>query len=201
METVDNEELDEENPVDDEDQSDVSEDGKDSAPDAGSAAGDALTNGRAANRHTELAIADAAPSGEDDVDHAQDSDESDVLDLSDTDDRSGSASSAQSHSSFNRRSRAPSPTDSLVEHAASLRLDPAEEAEGASGSPPTKIAAEPAAEAPTIRERVAADIGRHQARQTSKYHSKRGVKKIGRPKGSKAKQDMRVKVDRHGEWD
>ncbi|KAH8108955.1 hypothetical protein DFH11DRAFT_1516201 [Phellopilus nigrolimitatus] len=50
-------------------------------------------------------------------------------------------------------------------------------------------------EANSIKERIASDISRHQARQMSKYHSKRGAKKIGRPKGSKAKQDLWVKVE------
>ncbi|GJE87578.1 RIO-like serine/threonine protein kinase [Phanerochaete sordida] len=53
-----------------------------------------------------------------------------------------------------------------------------------------------------LRERAAAEASRVRARQQRKYHSKRGAQKVGgRHKGSKAKQDTRVKPDRGGFWD
>ena len=53
-----------------------------------------------------------------------------------------------------------------------------------------------------MRERAAAEASRVRARQQRKYHSKRGAQKVGeRHKGSKAKQDTRVKPDRGGFWD
>ncbi|KAF8843978.1 hypothetical protein BDN67DRAFT_895982 [Paxillus ammoniavirescens] len=51
-----------------------------------------------------------------------------------------------------------------------------------------------------VRERVATDLAKH-ARQQKKYHTKRGAQRVGRPQGSKAKQDQRVKLDRGGIWD
>jgi len=51
-----------------------------------------------------------------------------------------------------------------------------------------------------IRDRVSTDLARRQ-RQQKKYHSKRGAQRAGRPQGSKAKQDQRVKLDRGGIWD
>ncbi|KAI6031775.1 RIO1 family-domain-containing protein [Pisolithus microcarpus] len=50
-----------------------------------------------------------------------------------------------------------------------------------------------------VRERVATDLARR-ARQQRKYHSKRGALRVGRPHGSKGKQDRRVKLDRDGLW-
>ena len=206
MESAKGEEQNEQNSVDDEGGSGAAAEDDDAAPDAGRSAAGLLANERTfAHRHADDADADAS-SDEADVDRARDPDESDGLDSgSDMSARSDSDSSVDSRSSFARRSRAPSPTDSLVEHAASLRLEPSEDAEPASGPLEKAISnnttAEPVAELPPIRERVAADIGRRHAKQTSKYHSKRGVRKIGRPKGSKAKQDLRVKVDRNGVWD
>ncbi|KAF8140195.1 RIO1 family-domain-containing protein [Boletus edulis] len=51
-----------------------------------------------------------------------------------------------------------------------------------------------------VRERVATDLARRQ-RQQKKYHTRRGAQRVGRPQGSKAKQDQRVKLDRDGIWD
>ena len=53
-----------------------------------------------------------------------------------------------------------------------------------------------------VKERAAAEASRQRARQQRKYHSKRGAQKVGgRQKGSKAKQDTRIKADRGGFWD
>lgn len=74
------------------------------------------------------------------------------------------------------RSRSPSP-DTLAKMTAALTL-----------------------RATDVRERVATDLAKRQ-RQQKKYHTKRGAQRVGRPQGSKAKQDQRVKVDRGGIWD
>lgn len=52
-----------------------------------------------------------------------------------------------------------------------------------------------------IRNKAAVDALKGRAREKRKYHSRRGAERIGRAKGSKAKQDNRVKVDRSGLWD
>jgi RIO kinase 2 len=74
------------------------------------------------------------------------------------------------------RSRSPSP-DTLAKMAASLSLQDA-----------------------AFRDRVACDLAKR-ARQQKKYHTKRGAQRAGRPQGSKAKQDTRVKVDKSGIWE
>ncbi|KAF9242874.1 RIO1 family-domain-containing protein [Melanogaster broomeanus] len=74
------------------------------------------------------------------------------------------------------RSRSPSP-DTLAKMTAALSLHSSD-----------------------VRERVATDLAKR-ARQQKKYHSKRGAQRVGRPHGSKAKQDKRVKLDRGGFWD
>lgn len=52
-----------------------------------------------------------------------------------------------------------------------------------------------------IKDIVSSDLTKQRARQQQKYHSKRGAHRIGRPKGSKAKQDTRVKLDTSGVWE
>ena len=106
-----------------------------------------------------------------------------------------------------QRSRAPSPTDSLIAHTSALQLQSPTKAthrssheseigdENEEGAPLGKLSRD------AIRERITSDISRHHARQTSKYHSKRSTRRVGRPKGSKAKQDTRVKIDRSGVWE
>ena len=73
-------------------------------------------------------------------------------------------------------SRSPSP-DTLAKMAASLSLQSA-----------------------AMRDRVASDLAKH-SRQQRKYHTKRGAQRAGRPQGSKAKQDTRVKLDKSGIWE
>lgn len=107
-----------------------------------------------------------------------------------------------SRSPSSRRSKAPSPTDSLVEHTASLHIEtpiPASDVnEGDIKSDSSDDDDEVQPE--TVKTRVASDIQKNQARQ-ARFHSKRSTRKIGRPKGSKAKQDTRVKLDKTGFWD
>lgn len=74
------------------------------------------------------------------------------------------------------RSRSPSP-DTLAKMAASLSLQSA-----------------------AFRDRVASDLAKR-SRQQKKYHTKRGAQRAGRPQGSKAKQDTRVKLDNSGIWE
>ncbi|KAI0030654.1 hypothetical protein K488DRAFT_27925, partial [Vararia minispora EC-137] len=51
-----------------------------------------------------------------------------------------------------------------------------------------------------IMDKALFEASRAYARQQRKYHSKRGVQRAGRPKGSKAKQDNHVKLDRNSLW-
>ncbi|KAG5648047.1 hypothetical protein DXG03_007082 [Asterophora parasitica] len=48
---------------------------------------------------------------------------------------------------------------------------------------------------------VSADLTKARASEKRKHHSKSGVRRAGRPQGSKAKQDTRVKLDRGGIWE
>ncbi|KAH7931056.1 RIO1-domain-containing protein [Leucogyrophana mollusca] len=73
------------------------------------------------------------------------------------------------------QSRSPSP-DSLAKMTASLSLHS------------------------NIRDKVSTDLAKR-ARQQRKYHTKRGAQRAGRPQGSKAKQDTRVKLDKSGVWE
>ncbi|KAK0506133.1 RIO1 family-domain-containing protein [Armillaria luteobubalina] len=52
-----------------------------------------------------------------------------------------------------------------------------------------------------VRNIVSSNLSKSRAQQQRKYHSKRGSRKAGRPQGSKAKQDTRVKMDGSGVWD
>lgn len=52
-----------------------------------------------------------------------------------------------------------------------------------------------------IRNKIVTDLSRQRARQQSKYNSKNSTQRAGRPKGSKAKQDSRVKLDKGGLWE
>src|ERR1700722_18402595 len=53
---------------------------------------------------------------------------------------------------------------------------------------------------PSIKDTVSSHLAKTIARQERKYHSK-GGRRAGRPQGSKAKQDIRVKCDKRGGWD
>jgi RIO kinase 2 len=52
-----------------------------------------------------------------------------------------------------------------------------------------------------MRDKAAIDAYKRRAREKQKHHSRRGTERIGRAKGSKAKQDNRVKLDKDGLWD
>ena len=52
-----------------------------------------------------------------------------------------------------------------------------------------------------VKDIAAAEVKRQRERQHRKYHSKPSTRRAGRPKGSKAKQDTRVKMDYGGGWD
>lgn len=56
-------------------------------------------------------------------------------------------------------------------------------------------------EIPNIKTLVSADLSRTRASQQRKHHSKRSSRNAGRPQGSKAKQDRRVRLDTSGVWE
>lgn len=62
-----------------------------------------------------------------------------------------------------------------------------------SGSKPTTLSTNPA-----VKDRVTEEITKRNAQQTRKHHSKKAIGSAGRAKGSKAKQDTRV---RRSDWD
>jgi len=47
-----------------------------------------------------------------------------------------------------------------------------------------------------IKTRVTSDLSKTHSYQQRKYHSKRSTRQVGRPQGSKAKQDKKVRLDR-----
>lgn len=51
-----------------------------------------------------------------------------------------------------------------------------------------------------ITEKVYSEVSKQRAKQQQKYHSKKGAQRVGKPKGSKAKMDKRLKIDGGG-WD
>ena len=127
------------------------------------------------------------------------------------------AVSVDSLDSPRQRSRAPSPTDSLIEHTSKLQLQsPTKESyrpddlgregesdvdDGQSEEGEEAEGVSPKLSRNDIKERISSDIARQRIRQTNKYHSKRSTRRVGRPKGSKAKQDTRIKADRGGVWE
>jgi RIO kinase 2 len=52
-----------------------------------------------------------------------------------------------------------------------------------------------------IRNKAAIDAYKERTREKRKHHSRRGAERIGRAKGSKAKQDNRIRLDKSGLWD
>ncbi len=51
-----------------------------------------------------------------------------------------------------------------------------------------------------VKEIVSNDVAKKRTQQQRKYHSKRSARNAGRPQGSKAKQDKRVKLSEHTGW-
>ncbi|KAI0756645.1 RIO1 family-domain-containing protein [Daedaleopsis nitida] len=87
------------------------------------------------------------------------------------------------------RSRASS-ADSVVGRTGGLSLKSAQRGPGAGSG------------AREISERVQSEVVKQRSRQQRKYHSKKGAQRMGgRAKGSKRKQDTRIKVDGGGFWD
>jgi RIO kinase 2 len=70
-----------------------------------------------------------------------------------------------------------------------------------SGSDPIGHKVESKLSVQEIREKAANEGYKRRAREKQKYHSRRGAERIGRAKGSKGKQDNRVKLDKGGLWD
>jgi RIO kinase 2 len=97
----------------------------------------------------------------------------------------------------------PSSADSLAGSSPDLETDAqeqqAEAEEGAEGESESDEEY-PRQPSSAIKELVQSSLSRDKAKQR-KHHSKKGVKSAGRSKGSKAKQDTRVKIDRGGVWE
>lgn len=85
------------------------------------------------------------------------------------------------------RSRCPSPTDSLIEHTAALGLSD-------KGNALNSMARDPDVMVEDVTSVVTKELSKQRAKQ-GKFHSKAGSRRIGRPKGSKAKQEFRFKGD------
>ncbi|KIY47021.1 hypothetical protein FISHEDRAFT_14550, partial [Fistulina hepatica ATCC 64428] len=51
-----------------------------------------------------------------------------------------------------------------------------------------------------IHDIVSSDLKKSRVRQERKFHSKVNTRRAGRPRGSKAKQDTRVRLDSSGVW-
>jgi len=68
-----------------------------------------------------------------------------------------------------------------------------------SRSPPQSQREEMQGDHNRVKDIVSSDILKKQAQQQRKYHSKRSVRNAGRAKGSKAKQDTRIKVDKNAD--
>ncbi|KAM5533108.1 hypothetical protein V8D89_013251 [Ganoderma adspersum] len=87
-----------------------------------------------------------------------------------------------------RSSGSRSPSRSVADGTAAMSLDPSQ-------TPSTSGARE-------ISDKVQIEVAKRHARQQRKYHSKKGAQsKGGRPRGSKRKQDTRIKVDGGSFWD
>jgi len=52
-----------------------------------------------------------------------------------------------------------------------------------------------------IKDTLSSELIKQRSRQQHKYHSKRAAQRMGRPKGSKAKQNLKVKLDKSGVWE
>ena len=53
-----------------------------------------------------------------------------------------------------------------------------------------------------IAEKVQTEVAKQRAREQRKYHAKKGAQRTeGRPRGSKRKQDTRIRADGGGVWD
>ncbi|KAH9937126.1 Rio2, N-terminal-domain-containing protein [Fomitopsis serialis] len=141
-------------------------------------------------------VGEVGEEGEEEVKHAGEEDnqsqhpslDADRDDASSQSDRrSGAPSPSSRHSS---RSASPS---SLADRTAVLSLSASEH--------PSSSTAKQAGAAADFKEKVHSEVSKRRAREVRRYHSKKGAQRIGRPKGSKAKQDVRVKMDGGGFWD
>ncbi|KAI0375362.1 RIO1-domain-containing protein [Pilatotrama ljubarskyi] len=88
------------------------------------------------------------------------------------------------------RSRSPSVSSSLADGTAALSLHT------------TRSHRPPPGASKDISDKVQSEVSKQRARQQRKYHSKKGAQRMGgRPRGSKRKQDTKIKVDSGGFWD
>jgi len=91
------------------------------------------------------------------------------------------------------RSQCPSPTDSLIEHTAALGLSDLPSLQDAT-TLDSKITDED-----KVGKTVTKELVKKQARE-KKFHTKGGSRRIGRSKGSKAKQGFRYQAKDHESW-
>jgi RIO kinase 2 len=80
-------------------------------------------------------------------------------------------------------------------------LPSSEEGDGESGSDDSAVQAPRKPRNDEIKNKVASHLASSTTKQQRKYHSKKSSRRAGRPAGSKAKQDKRIKMDSTGFWD
>ena len=114
-------------------------------------------------------------------------DDNAVLSVSDAD-QGAEPDDLSSSADSQRSSGSRSPSLSVVDRTAAMSLEPSQ-------TPSSPGARE-------IADKVQIEVAKRHARQRRKHHSKKGAQsKGGRPRGSKRKQDTRIKVDGGGFWD
>lgn len=134
-------------------------------------------------------------------DDSEDDEDGDGEKLGSSDD--GSASEELGQDVRSRSRGAPSPTSScaseLAKQVASIDL---EAADPPSVRPTDSVMGGPSPstveEKPVVRQLVASEVSRQQQKEKAKYHSKKGG--AGRARGSKAKQDTRIKANAADGW-
>lgn len=98
------------------------------------------------------------------------------------------------------RSRRLSRSPPASRHSSSSHSDASSLANAAAELSLTDTAHRPTTKSNDISEKALADVTKQRARQHRKYHAKKGARTAGRPKGSKAKSDGRIRVDSGGFW-
>jgi RIO kinase 2 len=114
----------------------------------------------------------------------EESDPPDHLESEDDDDIEGKTEESDPPDHLERED------DDDVERSPHQQSDPPDQSQ--SSLPPSSV--------PSIKDAVASYLAKSIARQERKYHSK-GGRRAGRPQGSKAKQDIRLKCDKSAGWD
>jgi len=189
MNTVTNEESEEESDEDSEDEDDDQEEGAEEGEELEAGASDEMSPAQLPE-HSVGSLGSPSRSDREDL-HSITPHRSRGEDEDDRSSRSSVRHLSRSppgsrHSSREASFSRPESPSSLANHTATLSLsDPRRE----SSSAPKDIT-----------ERVYSEVSKQRAKQQRKYHSKKGAQRVGRPKGSKAKMDGRLKLDTGG-WD